>query len=219
LSRNHLILFVKEPRMGVVKRRLARDIGPVAALSFYRATLRALIRRLGRDRRWRLVVAAAPDRLARRRTALARLGLPFGAPVVGQGPGDLGSRMARVLGMFVPAPAVLIGADIPGVSPGHIDRAFRALLSRDVVLGPASDGGYWLVGVRGRRVLPRLFRGVRWSGPFALADTFANLTACDRVALMDLLEDVDDGESFMRWRGRSAQRGEYAAAGSVSRRA
>ena len=60
MSRNHLILFVKEPRLGAVKRRLARDIGPVAALSFYRATLGTLLRRLGSDRRWRLVVAVAP---------------------------------------------------------------------------------------------------------------------------------------------------------------
>ena len=219
MSRNHLILFVKEPRLGAVKRRLARDIGPVAALSFYRAPLGPLLRRLGSDRRWRLVVAVAPDRLARRRTALARLGLPFDAPVVAQGPGDLGARMARVLGLFAPAPAVLIGADIPDVSPAHIDRAFRAVLSRDAVLGPASDGGYWLVGVRGKRVLPRLFRGVRWSGPHALADTLANLTRRDRVALIDPLDDVDDGESFARWRDTSRRRGGSAAGRAVSRHA
>jgi rSAM/selenodomain-associated transferase 1 len=219
LRRAHLILFVKEPRMGAVKRRLARDIGPLAALSFYRATLAALIRRLGSDRRWRLVVAVTPDEFARRRTALARLGLPFDAAVIAQGPGDLGARMARVLGLFAPAPAALIGADIPGVSPAHIDRAFRALLSRDLVLGPAGDGGYWLVGIRGRRVPPRLFRGVRWSGPHALADTLANLTRCYRVALIDRLDDVDDGGSFARWRETSQRRGGSATSRAVSRRA
>lgn len=201
-----------------MKRRLARDIGAVAALSFYRATVRGLLQHLGRDRRWRLVVAISPDTLARRPVALTRFGIRFDTPVVPQGPGDLGARMARALGRFAPAPAVLIGGDIPAVTPAHIERAFRALLSRDVVLGPASDGGYWLVGVRGRRVLPRLFRNVRWSGPFALADTLRNLASRDRAALVDRLDDVDDVESFGRWREGERRRGGNYASSALSRR-
>jgi hypothetical protein len=98
---------------------------------------------------------------------------------------------------------VVVGSDIPEVTPQHIARAFAALGAHDLVFGPATDGGYWLVGARRRPALPAgLFDRVRWSTPHALADTLAGLPAGLRVATVDTLDDVDDGAAFARWRAR-----------------
>jgi rSAM/selenodomain-associated transferase 1 len=186
-----LIMFARAPRLGTVKRRLAREAGDVAALRFHRAMLGVLARRLGRDRRWRAVLAVTPDR-ARFRTPLR---------TVPQGRGDLGERMARALARDRRR-AVLVGSDIPGLRAADIAAAFRALDGRaDAVFGPAEDGGYWLVGLGPRRP-PALFRRVRWSGPHALADTVANCRG-RRVALLRRLRDVDDAADLAAaWRAR-----------------
>src|SRR5580704_9527222 len=140
--RRHLILFVREPRLGTGKRRLARDIGAVAAVRFERLMLARSLRRLGRDRRWTLRLAVTPDRAAR--DWPARLNI---AP---QGAGDLGQRMRRTLAACPPGPAVLIGSDIPQLTAAHIREAFALLGRHDIVFGPATDGGFWLVGTRHR---------------------------------------------------------------------
>jgi len=196
----HLVLFARRPQLGAVKRRLAADIGAPAAYGFYRRTLRDVAWRLGRDRRWRIWLAVTPDRAA------AETGLwpvPPGTAVIGQGPGDLGARMARPFREFPPGPVVIVGSDIPEVEVADIAAAFRVLGSHDLVFGPAADGGYWLVGARRRPAVPRnLFAGVRWSSEHALADTLANVAPRCRVALLDARSDVDDGDAWRRWRIR-----------------
>lgn len=93
-------------------------------------------------------------------------------------------------------PVCIIGADIPGLTRAHVWRAFRALGSSDAVFGPAPDGGYWLIGMKGLRPPPPgLFEGVRWSSPDALADTLATLAGY-RVTLVDTLSDVDEASDL-----------------------
>jgi glycosyltransferase A (GT-A) superfamily protein (DUF2064 family) len=92
---------------------------------------------------------------------------------------------------------VIIGADIPEIRADHIARAFAALGTADLVFGPARDGGYWLIGAKGPARRVPMFANVRWSTRHALADTRANLEG-RRVALLDLLDDVDDEESYIR---------------------
>jgi len=195
-----LIIMVKAPVMGRVKTRLARDIGTVAATAFARHAARNLIARLGRDKRWRTALAIAPD------TALAARLWPAGLPRLPQGRGDLGLRMARLLRGPVPAgrPVLLIGADIPGISPDHIARAFRILARNDVAFAPADDGGYWLIGLNRGGHAAGLFRDVRWSTRFALADTLANC-AGRRTGFAARLADVDEAHSYRLW-GRLAGR-------------
>lgn len=197
----HLVAFVKAPCLGRVKSRLASDIGAVAACRFYRETTRSVLRRLGgRHRRWRLWLAVTPDHPDPWPTVWPRdwERLP-------QGRGELGVRMARILGRLPPGPVVIIGTDIPQIGVSHLDHAFRALGDHAAVLGPAPDGGYWLIGLRRRPVARRwgLFDGVRWSTPHALADTVASLGDA-RIAMLESLEDVDDGASFRRWRAANA---------------
>jgi rSAM/selenodomain-associated transferase 1 len=185
--RRSLILFVREPRLGAGKKRLARDIGAVAALRFERLMLARSLRRLGRDRRWTLVLAVTPDRAANRWRGQCH--------VVTQGRGDLGERMRRALAASPPGPAVLVGSDIPALTAAHIAAAFRLLGRHDAVFGPARDGGFWLVGARHR--MPD-FGAVRWSSPHALQDTLANLPKSLSVGFAATLDDVDDGADYRR---------------------
>jgi glycosyltransferase A (GT-A) superfamily protein (DUF2064 family) len=126
-------------------------------------------------------------------------------PRLPQGRGDLGARMQRALRAFAPAPVVVVGSDIPDLAPRHVAAAFRGLAAADVVIGPADDGGYWLIGMRGARRLHRPFAGVRWSGPHALADTVAALGPQARVAYAATLADVDDAAALTRWRARPSR--------------
>lgn len=195
----HLVIYAKEPRLGAVKTRLARDIGAAAALRFYEETLRALVARVARGAAWRCWLAVAPDAFvhdARRRWRW----LPRELAVVGQGRGDLGQRMARSFARLPPGPAVLIGSDIPAIARAHIEAAFAALGRHDAVFGPADDGGYWLVGQRRLHAMPHLFDRVRWSSPLALADTLANLAPGESHARAATLADVDDGAAYVRLR-------------------
>ena len=186
--------MVKQPRVGAVKTRLARDIGAVEAWRVYRAMSGNLVRRLAADRRWRTLLAVTPDH------ALDARDWPDGIARIAQGPGNLGARMQRLLDRFAPGPAVIVGSDLPALSPDRIAAAFRALRRAGIVVGPAGDGGYWLVGARSLR-MPRLFENVRWSGPHALADTLRNVRGIE-VAMLDELEDLDDAAGYRRWRGR-----------------
>jgi uncharacterized protein len=194
---HRLVLFVRAPRLGAGKRRLAREIGDVAAVRFERLMIALLLRRLGADRRWRLRIALTPDR--------ARLGLRIrrrATEVTAQGQGDLGIRMERSLRSSAYGPVVLVGADIPALGADEVAAAFRLLGGHDLVLGPAEDGGFWLVGLRNPRRFSKLFRDVRWSSQHARADTLAGLPRGLRVAFAPQLCDVDDAESYYRLRPR-----------------
>jgi hypothetical protein len=183
-----VVVFARAPRLGAVKRRLARDIGDRAALRFHVATLTRLLRGLAADRRFRTVLAVTPDR--------ARFRLPVRVPRVGQGAGDLGMRMHRAFWRFPHARVALIGCDIPDASPRDAHAAFRALGRAQAAFGPAADGGYWLVAMARRRPA-RPFANARWSSEHALADTLANF-AGRRVALLRTLEDVDTAHDWRR---------------------
>src|SRR4051794_26584717 len=191
--RRHLILFVRGPAYGSGKRRLARDIGDLAALGFERLMLARLLRRLGRDRRWHLRIAVTPDRARYRQRVW-----PRGIPILRQGGGGLRRGAQRALTACPPGPAVLVGTDIPALAPNHIAAAFHLLGRHDVVFGPAADGGFWLVGARRSPRLPPLFGQVRWSGPYALADVLGNLPRWVSVGFACRFEDVDRVEALRR---------------------
>lgn len=180
-----LIIMVKEPRPGRVKTRLGRDIGMVNAAWWYRYQSKGLIGRL-RDPRWQIVLAVSPDREG----LISRI-WPSDLPRMAQGSGGLGDRMLRLMLGVQKGPVCLIGSDIPAVKRIHIARAFAELGRNEAVFGPASDGGYWLTGLkRSGRVSCRLFRDVRWSTKYALTDSIASAPDM-RVALVDMLSDVD----------------------------
>ena len=182
--------MAKSPFFGVAKRRLGSEIGATRATRFYRTCLAHTVWRLASDPRWQTLLAVTPDKdVAQRFSATPSV------PRLAQGDGDLGKRMQRLFERLPPGPAIIVGSDIPGISPQNVAQAFRLLGSADAVLGRAPDGGYWLVGLKRAPKVLSPFSGVRWSSPHALPDTVANLKG-KQVVYAAKLDDVDDGESY-----------------------
>jgi uncharacterized protein len=188
-----VVVFVRAPRLGTVKRRLAKDIGDRAALRFHTETLIGLSRDLSRDRRFRTVLALTPNG--------ARDRLPMRLARVAQGRGDIGQRMHGACRRFPRGNVAIIGSDIPDANAADIRAAFRALGTNDAVFGPAEDGGYWLVALGPRRPA-QPFVNARWSTKHALADTLRNFRG-RRVARLRMLRDVDTACDLHRHPRRS----------------
>ncbi|MBX3480912.1 MAG: glycosyltransferase [Caulobacter sp.] len=188
MARPTLIIFARAPAIGVGKTRLARDVGAVEAWRLYRQMSGRLIRTLA-DHRWRCVIrlAGAPGDPAWR-----------SATIEDQGRGDLGQRLERALRAHSAGPVAVIGTDAPDVSPARIARAFAGTRGGQAVLGPAEDGGFWLLALPARRARAVSLAGVRWSGPDTLTDTEAALGG--RVQRLETLADIDTGEDLARLR-------------------
>lgn len=185
-----LVIMLKEPRPGRVKTRLGKDIGMVPAAWWFRHQVLSLLRRL-EDPRWRILLAVSPDKEGVRSRVW-----PERFPRVPQGSGTLGDRMARLLNGLPNGPVVIIGADVPNIQKRQIRAAFSALGGHEAVIGPAPDGGYWLIGLkRVARPPARLFENVRWSTSHAREDTLATLGGMT-VAMLESLRDVDTVEDL-----------------------
>jgi uncharacterized protein len=180
--------------MGVSKTRLAAGIGVARAWRVKRA-LDAYTCRIARGGAWDSKLAVAPE---------SDLSTQFGGAWpqelrrVSQGRGNLGQRMAAALRGNSGAAVCIIGSDLPDLSTTDVAAAFKALKRHDVVFGPATDGGFWLIGMSARCARQARLDGVRWSSAFTLADTLAILPKAWRVGLLRELEDVDDAASFAR---------------------
>jgi rSAM/selenodomain-associated transferase 1 len=184
--KRQLYIMVKEPQAGRVKTRLGKEIGYVQAAWWFRHQCRRLIRRLAPDRRWDTILSVAPDV-----AGLNSRIWPAHLIRQAQGNGDLGQRMARIFRQAPAGPVLIVGSDIPDITPTHIAAAFVALGDHDAVFGPAPDGGFWLVGLKNTKAAPpNLFQNVRWSSEHALLDSIATLGSLN-VAKVAQLRDVD----------------------------
>ena len=193
----HLVLMVKEPRMGRVKTRLASEIGLINAWRFFKLNLAQTANAL-HDKRWNCWLSITPD------TATDKRGIwPRGWKRIKQGNGDLGVRMLRPMKSLPPGPVVIIGSDVLGITKAHINTAFRALGANDMAIGPTPDGGYWMVGQRRRPITINPFKNARWSTTHALNDTLASALASPRrirIALLDTLSDVDTAKDYFSFK-------------------
>lgn len=202
-----IVTFARAPEHGRVKTRLAAELGAAEALAAYRE--------LGRTC-WRAVLAARATSGCRALVAYTPAGeeqamrdwLAGGDAYLAQPEGDLGHRMfaaitaARAQGA---ERVVLIGTDCPMLSHEILADAFAALDDADVVFGPATDGGYYLVGMSEAHRL--LFEHVPWSSPLTLGTTLAHAaTAGLRVAQLKPLSDVDTADDWRAWRAAVAER-------------
>jgi rSAM/selenodomain-associated transferase 1 len=188
-------IFAKLPAPGAVKTRLGGP--PERGAEVARAFLLDALERTESVDAERVVVFSPADA----REEMARLVGPAIA-LVPQSSGDLGERLGRFIGDRLDAGAgrvVVIGTDSPTLPAALLARAFEELAHADLVLGPATDGGYYLVGCRRR--LP-IFDGIAWSRDTVLAETVARLTDPRwNLALLPPWYDVDTPEGWAMLRG------------------
>jgi len=188
-SNKQLVVFARAPRLGYGKTRLAKDIGPEAAYNFYRSCLSATLQECS-NAPWQLVVAVASEEDSTHPLFETH-------NVITQINGGLGQRMINELSNNQAHHTIIIGSDIPELRKQHVQTAFEALDHHDLVFGPASDGGFWLVGCRQQFEFPQSFmQNVRWSTPHALGDTLRTISKSAKVAQVATLSDVDDATSF-----------------------
>jgi rSAM/selenodomain-associated transferase 1 len=191
-------VFAKWPRPGTVKTRLGDSAwGAVVG----RAFLLDVLARLGGLPVDRALVYAPPEA----EPDFAEL-VQGSFRLVSQGDGDLGRRMQRFFVQQLEAGAtriVVVGTDSPTLPVEHVERAFAELEHADVVLGPACDGGYYLLGCGAR--LPPVFDRIAWGQAGVLADTVARLSDPSwRLALLPPWYDVDTPEDWALLRGHVA---------------
>lgn len=186
-----LLILTKNPRLGQVKTRLARTVGDDEALRIYRVLLE-------KTRQAALGVEATrwlfySDYLE---TNDDWPGSHFQKRV--QCTGDLGARMEDAFGQAFAAgasKALIIGSDCPGVTGTLLQEAFDRLDDADFVLGPALDGGYYLLGMK--QATPALFQGIAWSTAGVCAETLGKIRAVGGSCfLLPELLDVDTEEDW-----------------------
>jgi uncharacterized protein len=193
---NFLGVFAKYPETGKVKTRLARDIGPDnAAAACKRLAEHVLKMTAPTDASYRRIVFYTPETM---RVQFENW-LP-GEIVSGQRGRDVGERMQNALQeMFArgAGKAIVVGSDIPGLHREIVTRAFRQLDDADVVIGPAVDGGYYLIGMRSLQ--PEIFRNIAWGTGEVFSETVAVIETLGlRYHLSETLFDVDILEDYIR---------------------
>jgi len=206
-SSERLIVFTRFPHPGRAKSRLMPLLGPEGAAQLQREMTEHVLGKvwpLLRDRGIGLEVRFDSGSKADMRRWLGNT-----PRLLPQGDGDLGARMNRAAtdAFAAGAQAVLIiGADCPEVDASIVARAFDSLKSNRVVFGPASDGGYYLLGLRGS--LPSLFEGIAWGTSSVLAASLAkSREAGIEPTLLPELSDIDEPADFPLWqRAREASR-------------
>ena len=188
-----LFVFVKAPRPGTVKTRLAEAVGGEAACAAYRALVITLLNQLQSLRAVEL--CCSPDDAS----AEIQGWLKADWNSRPQGGCDLGHRLQsafeRAFATGVKR-AVIIGSDCPAVTVQDIYEAWESLRTHDVVLGPASDGGYWLIG--SNRPLPQLFEDIAWSTEKVFAETIARVRR-DGLSVR-VLRELSDVDTESDWR-------------------
>lgn len=175
-----LVVFARAPVLGRVKTRLAERLGAEAALALYRAFLDDTCALSTVAEKRVLAVAGDPQ-------SLSELAARHGLALEAQADGDLGARMSSAIAKH--APACIIGSDSPSLPREQLTLAMRALDDHDFVVGPSTDGGYWLIGARA--AAPWLFDGIAWGGDKVFFDTLARLRG-RRHVMLPFHFDVDE---------------------------
>jgi uncharacterized protein len=181
-----VVVIAKAPVPGKVKTRLCPPLSFDAAATLARAALMDTLDALSAAgvARITLVLDGTPGRWLRP-----------GIDVIPQRPGPFAERLSGAIEdaySALPLPVLLVGMDTPQMESGHLERAGEALMERDTdaVLGPAEDGGFWILGTR--RPVPGMFDGVPMSTATTGAEQFARLSALGlRCTLTGRLRDVD----------------------------
>jgi len=202
--RERLIIFTRFPEPGTTKTRMIPELGADGAADLQRRMTEHIVGRVVKlIETYKMPVEIRYDG-GSEQLMVAWLGNGFSYSPQGQG--DIGLRMGRALEhAFTQGieTAVIIGSDIPDITSDILQNAFEILKNIDLVLGPAGDGGYYLIGVHRnsfRHWHPRLFKDISWGTEKVLPQT---LTIAENLglhySLLDTLNDVDRPEDLQIW--------------------
>jgi uncharacterized protein len=191
-----ICMMLKSPDVGEAKTRLARGVDAAQARAIYRALVEHQAAEIPPG--WRVTVCFAPAHAGEEMKIWLAPQLPEGTRFVPQCDGDLGRRIAtavRAEDAYGSERVYLIGGDCPGLTRDYLYEADRALSDNDVVIGPAADGGYVLLGLKCSH--EALFRDIAWSTPFVLDQTIAAARGQTlSVRLLRPLVDIDDATTL-----------------------
>jgi rSAM/selenodomain-associated transferase 1 len=197
-----LLVFGRLPELGKVKTRLAADVGAERAFVIYEAMLRDLVASVGASTGETEIeflwppTPAANGALLRRAFAQHAVAMQTGA--------TLGDRLSMAFSerffFHRTEKIVAIGVDDPLLPRTLIDHAFALLDSVEYVVGPAQDGGYYLIGCRAMSYEPEVFQGIEWGTSSVLAATVAKIGGTGRtMALLPERFDIDTAEDLERY--------------------
>ena len=195
------ILMVRAPVEGQVTRRLAKSIGDVAALILYRWMGQRQLE--GIPSSWSVEVRFTPGCSGDRMEAWLGKGPRF----VTQGAGELGERMRRAAEFSLDKEGfqkvIFLGADCLALDEKILAKAAHGLKDKDFVLGPALDGGYYLLGMR--RYESIVFENVKWGASSVFAETVDRIRKLGAsLEVLETLSDIDDWESLKHEKNRIA---------------
>lgn len=188
MKKEALLIFVRNPEAGKVKTRLAATVGAENALKIYRLLL---------EHTRKITLSLSCDKFVYYSEAVEERDMWDNAyqKKVQQG-NTLGERMHHA---FATAFAdgyykvMMIGSDNYELKTTHIEKAFQALETHDMAIGPARDGGYYLLGMK--TLHPAVFKGKKWSTSTVLADTLEEVKE-KKVQLLETLNDIDTYEDI-----------------------
>ena len=183
-SKNLLIIFTRNPELGKVKTRLSKSTGDKVALDIYKFLLNKtnqITKQIAFDKIVYYSEKIIENDIWNRNSYKKEV--QFGD--------DLGAKMKHSFQLAFKSDykkVLLIGSDLYDLEPCHIDEAIEMLNKNDVVIGPASDGGYYLIGLK--KLHPKIFKNKNWGTSTVREDTLKNLEKVD-VHLLPMLNDVD----------------------------
>ena len=192
--KNAIIIFVRNPELGKVKTRLAKEIGDERALQVYRKLLQhthSCVSAIECDRFVYYAEQITTDDLWKNDMYYKK---------VQQG-NDLGERMMLAFSELFQhgySKIIIIGSDCPGLSSAILKDAFNKLNEADIVLGPSTDAGYYLLGMK--IVHPQLFQHIQWSTDTVLKDTQKIISSINKSAtLLPELTDIDEAKDLQHF--------------------
>ncbi|MFL0095080.1 TIGR04282 family arsenosugar biosynthesis glycosyltransferase [Tenacibaculum maritimum] len=198
MNKNLLLIFTRNPELGKVKTRLAKAVGNETALTIYKFLLdktKKVTQNLNCDKAVYYSVQIRNHDIWEEKNYQKKL----------QKGEDLGIRMHNA---FQEAfennyeKVLIIGSDLYDLTPNHIHEAFDKLNSNEVVIGPAKDGGYYLLGMK--KLIPSIFKNKNWGTSSVRRDTLKDLEKVNVHLLeplndVDLIEDIEDHPAFYQF--------------------
>lgn len=203
-TENLLIVFIKYPRPGFVKTRLSRYIGDERAVEVYKKTAETVLVHIASSETAILTYDVMLSFTPKEDEQRIQHWLNFNGPLLPQEGNDLGARMLHAFQHGFDEAykhIIIIGSDCPDISQIIINNGFAQLAKNNAVLGPAQDGGYYLIGLK--KTIPDIFKNIDWSTDKVLRQTLEKLNSLPvSYALLPVLRDIDTLEDLIYYEDR-----------------